>query len=292
LLELPEELPRFDPPLKSSLKPLTLHTDLTPETLLRAANLIAESFATREPMARHLRPSRRPAEELKTSSHKDALGTVESWGDWDTRTFMKWFVRLFLVTDATSPYDAIAFNEDVAHLSLLGTSEDGVDLCACLTETFTWPPHPLRQNDPYLNFAISRYYKPIIQLLSDQDRAAVGALSRHYPAFAKALDAHKVAHLFMIARTDAASNEYALSLFVSQFERVRDLGFEFCLIECSSEWSGAVCKACAGTPVHFAPFRAKQVVKRTMEAGDDEPHSADGFLAAKDSGCLFYVIRF
>ena len=50
-------------------------------------------------------------------------------------------------------------------------------------------------------------------------------------------------------------------------------------------------EALNGVRVHFAPFRARPVVTPSHAAPDDAASSPDGYLAAKDSGSMLYVLR-
>ena len=46
-----------------------------------------------------------------------------------------------------------------------------------------------------------------------------------------------------------------------------------------------------GVRVHFRPFQARQAVRKSDEPLEDVNTSPNGFLADKDSGGMFYVVR-
>jgi hypothetical protein len=47
-----------------------------------------------------------------------------------------------------------------------------------------------------------------------------------------------------------------------------------------------------GVRVHFAPFQVKPAVHKSDEPLEGITTSPNGFLSDKDSGGMFYVIRF
>ena len=73
--------------------------------------------------------------------------------------------------------------------------------------------------------------------------------------------------------------------------RYQELGYAFVVVEATNQWTGAACEVLSGVRVHFAPFRARAVVRRSAVPLENVVTSPSGFLAAKDSGSMFYVLR-
>ena len=74
-------------------------------------------------------------------------------------------------------------------------------------------------------------------------------------------------------------------------ERCRVLGYEYLITEATNQWTGASFEALSGVRVHFAPLLVHQAVPKSDEPLEDVLTSQNGFLADKDSGGMFYVIR-
>jgi len=54
--------------------------------------------------------------------------------------------------------------------------------------------------------------------------------------------------------------------------------------EATNQWTGATFEALGGVRVHFAPFQAEPVFRKSDEPLEGVTTSSDGFLADKDSG--------
>lgn len=274
----------------------TVPTDRLPaSTVLDAARLTARAFAQREPQCRHLRPARRPPAALDGALHADPFGETE-FGAWDMESILFWFVRGLILTDPTSPAAAIRVNHEALAQSLVIAGDPDATgravLGAALNETLqahTEPP-ALRVGDPFLD-AVVQTIHPVIELLTTQDADALAALCAAYPDFARALEHERVGHHFMIARADALPTLDAFELIAATAEHYQALGFRYVIVEATNQWTGAACEALNGVRVHFAPFRARRVVPSCDEAPDDAASSPDGYLAAKDSGSMLYVLR-
>src|ERR687890_2396768 len=121
LQPLPASLPLVDSaqakPSRSSRYSTMLAPELTKEQLLQMAWVIATGFVRREPQARYLRPPKRPPAGLMEARHTDPFGT-DSFGPWTPETLLYWFFRLFVLTDPTSPQNAVQVNEEVLAQSL------------------------------------------------------------------------------------------------------------------------------------------------------------------------------
>jgi hypothetical protein len=295
LQPLPESLPLVD---FAQAKPYrgryttVVATDLTPAQMLQMAWVVAASFARREPQARHLQPPKHPPAGLMEARHTDPFGSSVPFGPWNTETLLYWFIRLYLLTDPTSPQNAIRVNEGVLAQSLAILDRRGQVIGGAFRETM--PPLDVapefRQDDPFLA-AVFAFTEPMSALLGAQDAEALMALSARYPAFREAYAQGKVGHNFMVARTEALAKEDAFELVAASAERYRVLGYAFIVIEATNQWTGAACEALGGVRVHFAPFRARPAVRKSAEPLEGVVTSPNGFVSDKDSGSMFYVIR-
>lgn len=266
-------------------------TRLTPGQVMRLAEVVGTSFAGREPQCRHLQPARVPPAGLPEAVHTDPFGT-SAFGPWNTERLLYWFIRLLVLTDATSPRSTIDVNAEALAQSLAILDDTGDVIGGALNETMpplVGPPS-FRRGDPFLD-AVLGFVEPIFALLGAQDAEAVKALSVAYPEFRDAHAAGKVGHHFMVARADALAKSDAFELVAATAAHYRALGFAFMIIEATNQWTGAACEALGATRVHFAPFRAQRTVRRSADPLDDTVTSPDGFLSSKDSGSMLYVTR-
>lgn len=291
---LPARLPLVDfvaaePYRSRTHRAVALHSRST-ERVLEAARVTARAFARREPQCRHLAPPRDVPPALAGTTHADAFGRA-SFGAWDMETILFWFVRTLILTDPTSPRATIGTNEHALAQSLVIVDETtGAILGTALNETLHAGTIALRAGDPFLD-AVLATTAPVLDLLGAQDADAVAALSVAYPEFARALDRGEVGHHFMVARADALPTRDAFELVAATAEHYQSLGFRYVIVEATNQWTGAACEALNGVRVHFAPFRARRCVATTDGAPADAPSSPDGYLAAKDSGSMLYVLR-
>jgi hypothetical protein len=293
---LPASLPLVDlvraQPHRSRRYSTVVGADLAPAQLLQMARVVASSFARNEPQARHLRPPKYPPAGLMEARHSDPFGSGVPFGPWNMETLMYWFIRLYLLTDPTSPQGDIRINEEVLDQSLAILDERGQVIAGGFRETM--PPldasPEFRQDDPFLA-AVFAVLEPVSALLSTQDAEALQALSERYPAFREAYTQGKVGHNFMLARSEALAKEDAFELVAASVERYRALGYAFIVVEATNQWTGAACEILGGVRVHFAPFRAEPTVRKSAEPLEGVVTSPDGFVSDKDSGSMFYVIR-
>jgi hypothetical protein len=295
LQPLPESLPLVDfaraEPYRSRRYTTVLAPELTKDQLLQMAWVIGRGFARREPQARYLRPPKHPPEGLMEACHTDPFGT-DSFGSWDTETQLYWVTRLTALTDPTSSADAIEVDEETLAQSLAILDGEGRVIGAAFNQTmgpFDMEP-PFREGDPFLDTVIS-VWAPVYGALSAQDATALRALSERYPAFREAYAQGKVSHHFLIARSDDLPKEDTFELVAAGAERSRALGYEYMVTEATNQWSGAAFEALGGVRVHFAPFLVQQAVRKSDEPLEGVMTSPNGFLADKDSGGMFYVIR-
>jgi hypothetical protein len=293
---LPEFLPLAEfaraEPYRSGRYSPVVATELTPRQLLQMAWVIADGFARREPHARHLRPPKNPPAGLMDVRHTDPYGTVP-FGAWDTKTHMYWIVRLLALTDPTSPMGAIEVNEEVLEQSVAIVDEEGSVIGGAFNETM--PPFdvepPLREDDPFLDTVVS-VWEPVYAALGAQDAEALAVLSERYPAFREAYVKGEIGHHLLVARSDDLPKEDAFELVAASAERCKALGYEYMVTEATNQWTGAAFEALGGVRVHFAAFLARPVVPRSTESLKGVTTSPNGFLSNKDSGGMFYVIRF
>jgi hypothetical protein len=214
------------------------------------------------------------------------------FGPWSRENLLHWFIRLLVLTDATSPRSAIAVNEEALSQSLAILDDAGDVIGGAINETMPslGDPPRFRRGDPFLD-AVLAFVEPVFVLLGAQDAESIKALSIAYPEFRGAHAAGEVGHHFMVARSDALPKEDAFELVAATAARYQALGHAFMLIEATNQWTGAACEALGATRVHFAPFRAHRTVRRSAEPLADTVTSPDGFLSGKDSGSMLYVIR-
>jgi hypothetical protein len=264
---------------------------LTPAQVLRLAQVVGASFARREPQSRHLRPARVPPAGLGEAVHVDPFGR-SAFGPWNTESLLYWFIRLLVLTDPTSPRAAVEVNAEALTQSLAILDDRGDVIGGAINETL--PPLAgapgFRQGDPFLD-AVLAFADPVLALLGAQETEAVKALSVVYPEFHDAHAAGKVGHHFMVARSDALPKADAFELVAATAARYRAVGHTFVVVEATNQWTGAACEALGAARIHFAPFRARRTVRQSAEPLADAVTSPDGFLSAKDSGSMLYVIR-
>jgi hypothetical protein len=296
LQPLPEVLPLVDftraEPYRSRRYATVPAARLTPGLVLRLAEVVGTSFARREPQCRHLQPAKLPPVGLADAAvHTDRFGS-EAFGSWSKERLLYWFIRLLVLTDASSPRSAIKINGDALEQSLAMLNHRGYVIGGALNETMpllTEQPE-FRRGDPFLD-AVLEFVDPVFALLGAQDAEALKALSVAYPQFQKAYARGKVGHHFMVARSDALPTADAFDLVAATAEHYRALGHAFMVIEATNQWTGAACEVLGATRVHFAPFRTQRTVRQSAEPLDDSVTSPDGFLSGKDSGSMLYVIR-
>jgi hypothetical protein len=263
---------------------------LTPTLVLRLAEVVGTSFARREPQCRHLQPAKLPPAGLAETFHTDRFGS-EPFGPWNKQRLLYWFIRLLVLTDASSPRSAVRVKAQALEQSLAMLDHRGHVIGGALNETMPLldGPPQFRRDDPFLD-AVLAFVAPVFALLGAQEAEALKALSLAYPQFQKAYARGKVGHHFMVARSDALPTADAFDLVAATAEHYQALGHAFIVIEATNQWTGAACEALGATRVHFAPFRAQRTVRQSVEPLDTVT-SPDGFLSSKDCGSMLYVIR-
>jgi hypothetical protein len=295
LQPLPTSLPLVDfaraEPYRSRRYTTVLAPELTKDQLLQAAWVIATGFVRREPQARHLRPPKHPPAGLMETRHTDPFGT-DPFGSWDTQTQMYWIVRLTALTDPTSPQGAMEVDEETLAQSLAILDGEGRVIGAAFNQTMgpLDVESPFREDDPFLDTVIS-VWEPVYGALGAQDAAALTALSERYPEFREAYAEGKVSHHILIARSEYLPKEDTFELVAASAERCGTLGYKYLVTEATNQWTGAAFEALGGVRVHFRSFKVEPAVPKSDEPLEDVTTSPNGFLADKDSGGMFYVIR-
>ena len=148
----------------------------------------------------------------------------------------------------------------------------------------------MREDDPFLDTVVA-VWEPVYGALGAQDAEALPALSERYPEFREAYAQGKVSHHVLIARSYDLPKGDTFELVAASAERCRTLGYEYMVTEATNQWTGASFEALGGVRVHFAPFQVEPAVRKSDKPLEDIVTSPNGFLADKDSGGMFYVIR-
>ena len=86
--------------------------------------------------------------------------------------------------------------------------------------------------------------------------------------------------------------EDTFELVAASAEHCWALGYTFTVVEATNQWTEAVCVALGGMRVHFASLLARPTVRESADPLEGSVTSSSGLLADKNSGCMFYVIRF
>lgn len=263
--------------------------NLTKAQILQMARMVAQSFAINEPMKRHLQPPRDMPETIISAVHHDPFGR-ESFGEWSAENLLFWFIRLFILTNPSDPIDAIGIKGDLNKLSTAILNRDSKIIGGAFNITVHLKEGSLRTSDPFLD-AVLLADKPIFELIFSQEHEAIEALQEKYPIFRKSMENGEVGLHFMVARSPDLPTEHAFELVAASAETFQNQGFKFMVICASNQWTGAACEVMNGVRVHFAPFRTVQRVAKSENASPKDPFSEDGYIAKKDSGAMFYIVK-
>ncbi len=293
LQALPEDLPVADlssaKPYRSAGYRVARAMELSTAQQLEMAKIMADSFSRRDPMLRFLQLPQHPPQSLEGHRHTDPLGTSE-FGSWQIDTLFAWFIRIFFLTDPTSPVSSIQLREDVLAQSLAILNAEGRVIGGAINETLPHgEPPPLRDGDPILA-AVLTGLGAILGMLIEQDRESLAALEQRYPAFREALHNGKVGHHVLIARSELLPAEGAFELVAGTVEHYGNLGFEYVITSAVNQWTGAAASVLGGVPVHFEPYLKRKRLPAASIAMATAS-SPTGYLSDKDSGSMLYVIR-
>ena len=257
--------------------------------ILEMARMTAQSFAKNEPMKRHLQPPLLTPETILNKIHQDPFGN-EVFGEWNSENLVYWFIRLVILTHPFDPIDNIRVNSDSINLSVAIVDEKSTVIGGAFNSVVEPGEVPFRNSDPFLD-AVMVADKPIFDLIFAQEHDAVEALKQKYPGFRRAHESGKVGLHFMIARSPDLPKEDTFELVAASAEAFQNQGYQFMVVTASNQWTGAACEALNGTRVHFVPFRNIKRVPYQGIAISTATYSSDGYISAKDSGAMFYVIK-
>lgn len=251
--------------------------------------MMAASFVLNEPMNRHLKASLVPPDIINDSKFLQLYGE-DKFGEWERENIFYWIISLLVFYRNK---EGLKTNSNFAKkLSLAIINDNNEIIGGALNirlypfDRQTSPAH----NDPFFQ-AVTAYSAPVVNMLMNQEHESISALSNAYGDFKTALDDGKVGELFMLARSPLLPTEDSFELVAVSIERFMSLGYKFVVTAAANQYTGAAFEALGGVRVHFAPYRATPQMTASVNGLADETSSEDGYLSAKDSGCIFYVIK-
>ena len=270
---------------------LVVTDTISRQKVLQLARVIAESFVFKEPMTRHLQPPMNAPSNINSIIHRDPFGE-HYFGEWTKENLTCWIIRLFLLTDPRSMLNNIEINQALLTVSMAMMNEDGEIIGGSLNMPFSFKnlDTNYRTNDPFIN-ALFFFFIPIELFLISQETVACSYLGEKYPVFKSAAENGKVGILFMIARSPKLPGEDAFELVAATAERFKELGYQYMVSGAANQWTGAALEILGGVRVHYAPYRTLQRVNQSAEGLAEDSYSTDGYIASKDSGCMFYILR-
>ena len=295
LQQLPDELPLFDlllakPFRSTTYKAIPIDT-FSHEQVSELIRVIAKSFVLNEPMNRHMVPYVNPPQVIKESTYLNLYGE-NIFGEWKKENIFQWVIRLLVFDQLKDKLDRNVSDNFSKQLSLAILDDHGKIIGGALSIRFlAGSSGNAPDSENIFSKVLIGVMQPIVDMLINQEDSSIPALSDKYPEFQKALIEGKVGELFMIARSPLLPTEDTFELVAASMQRFSDLGYHYVLTAAANQWTGAAFETIGGVRVHFAPYRAKKTVKESLEPLPNETSTKDGFLSAKDSGCMFYIIR-
>lgn len=295
LQNLPGKLPLLDltraaPYRSTTYKTIPIET-FSHEQVLELIRVIARSFVLNEPMNRHMAPYVNPPQVIKESTYLNLYGET-SFGEWNKENIFRWVIRLLVFDQLKDRLDRNISDNFAKQLSLAILDDHGRIIGGALSIRFlAGSSGNAPDSENIFSKVVIGVMQPIVNMLINQEESSIPVLCDKYPDFQKALTGGKVGELFMIARSPLLPTEDTFELVAASLQRFRDLGYQYVLTAAANQWTGAAFEIMGGVRVHFAPYRANNTVKESLEPLPDETSTRDGFLSAKDSGCMFYVIR-
>jgi len=293
LLQLPENVPTMDLSLTKKYR----SDDFKPQgvekaeksQLLEMARMVARSFAFREPMNRHVHPPRKRPKSIQ-GTHQDPFGN-DSFGPWTTENIIYWFIRLVILTKASNSPNSFELNNDLLRLSLLITDDNNHPIGGAFNVTLFPGEYGPQDANPFRE-AVFSYMNPIMNKIHSQEHEAIDALCKKNPSFSHAYTNGKVGMLFMVARSEKLPSQHTFELVAASAEKFQKQNYEYMLVSASNQWTGAACEVLRGIRIHFSPFRKVKEVAEMHSAAENEPYSVDGYISNKDSGLMFYIVKF
>lgn len=295
LQRLPDELPLLDltlaRPFRSvGFRAIPIET-FSHEQVAELIRLIARSFVLNEPMNRHMVFPENPPKEIQDSRYLNAYGET-SFGAWEKENIFEWIIRLLVFDQLKEKLDRNASDNFSKQLSLAILDDNGKIIGGALNIRFlAGSSGNAPDSENIFSKVVIGIVQPIVDMLIRQEETSITALGEKYSAFRQAFEEGKVGELFMIARSPLLPREDTFELVAATLERFRELGYRYVLTAAANQWTGAAFEVIGGVRVHFAPYRAEKTVKESGAPIPDETSTHDGFLSAKDSGCMFYVIQ-
>ena len=295
LQPLPDALPLLDltqakPFRSTTYRAIPIET-FSHEQVLELIRVIAKSFVLNEPMNRHMVPYLNPPQLIKESAYLNLYGE-NIFGEWNKENIFQWVVRLLVFDQLKDRLDRNVSSNFAKQLSLAILDEHGKIIGGALSIRFlAGSSGNAPDSENIFSQVLIGVMQPIVNMLINQEEFSIAVLCDKYPEFHKALIGGKVGELFMIARSPLLPTEDTFELVAASLQRFRDLGYHYVLTAAANQWTGAAFEMMGGVRVHFAPYRAKKTVKESLEPLPNETSTRDGFLSAKDSGCMFYIIK-
>jgi len=295
LQRLPDELPLLNlisaKPFRSITYSAIPIETFSHEQVLELIRVIAMSFVLNEPMNRHMVPCVNPPQVIDESACLNLYGE-KSFGEWNKENIFQWIIRLLVFDQLRDRLDRNVSDNFSKQLSLAVLDDYGKIIGGALSICFlAGSSGNAPDSENLFSKVIIGVMQPIVDMLINQEEASITVLCNQYPEFHKALTEGKVGELFMIARSPFLPTEETFELVAASLERFRDLEYHYVVTAAANQWTGAAFEIMGGVRVHFAPYRVKKTVKESLDPLPDETSTRDGFLSAKDSGCMFYIIR-
>jgi len=263
----------------------------THQQVLELVSVIAKSFVKNEPMNRHMQPSKNSPAVIHEAKYLNEYGETK-FGDWEKENIFFWLIRLLVFNQLKGDLDGMVTHNHSKQLSMAIFNDKGNIIGGALNiKLYSPETNPASDGEELFFQAVTSYAKPVIQMLMSQEEASLTTLSNAYADFKEAYESGKVGELFMIARSPLLPTEDTFELVAATMERFKQLGYKYVATAAANQWTGAAFEAMGGVRVYFSPYRATQQLKLSKEGLADETSSSDGYLAAKDSGCMFYILR-
>jgi hypothetical protein len=232
-----------------------------------------------------------PPQVIKESTNLNLYGE-NIFGEWGKENIFQWIIRLLVFDQLKGRLDRNVSDNFAKQLSLAILDNHGKIIGGALSIRFsTESSGNAPDSENIFSKVVIGVMQPIVNMLIDQEESSLPVLCDKYPEFHKALVGGKVGELFMIARSPLLPTEDTFELVAATLERFRDSGYHYVLTAAANQWTGAAFEIAGGTRVHFAPYRAEKRVRESHVPLTNETSTHDGFLSAKDSGCMFYVIK-
>jgi hypothetical protein len=260
------------------------------QQMLELARMLAESYSANEPILRHLKPPVSPPDKINTLRHNDLFGE-DRFCYWKKENLLYWFIRLFVFTNPSGSLNDPELNDDLLTHSLAILGDGGKIIGGALNMPVNFLPFEpgTRTGDPFVD-AVKSFLQPVRQFLKSQEVSAFHFLGGRFPAFKQALENGRVGSVLMAARSPQLPATNAFELIAASVEQFKEFGYEYVVTAATSHWMGAALELMGAVRVHYAPYRAKMLLKKGRKGWPDEASSADGYLSNKDSGCMYYVM--